>query len=172
MTPSVQQHEVSRKVGADGRVTLQFRSDPATLRPVRLALEEYGKEAGLSPEATDAIGLALNEALANVMRHAYRGATDRPIDVTFERRPSGDRRHVAVAVLIRDWGTPFDPNKVPPKPPVDPSKLDSLDDLTPGGLGLMCIKELMDDVRYERQPDGMLLTMVKDVGAENSADGR
>ena len=33
--------------------------------------------------------------------------------------------------------------------------------MQPGGLGLVCIRSLMDEVQYVTQPDGMLLRMTK-----------
>ena len=35
------------------------------------------------------------------------------------------------------------------------------DPLKPGGLGLICLKKLMDEVTYTRLIDGMVLTLVK-----------
>jgi len=37
-------------------------------------------------------------------------------------------------------------------------------ELSPGGIGLVCIRKLMDDVTFEQLPDGMLLKMVKKSG--------
>jgi anti-sigma regulatory factor (Ser/Thr protein kinase) len=140
-----------------GRVELKMSSHPATLRPVRHALEQFCRESGATAAESDELGLVLNEALANVMRHQYGGATDKPIAVTFLHR--GDE----VEINIRDWGAPFDPSRiklptgdVPPKP--DPDKV------KPGGLGLLCMKKLMHSVNFSTQPDGMLLTMVKKLG--------
>jgi len=55
-------------------------------------------------------------------------------------------------IIIRDWAKPFDPAMVKPK---------CEDELKPGGLGLVCIRKLMDNFKYERLPDGMLLTLTK-----------
>ncbi len=93
---------------------------------------------------SDEIGLALNEALANVIRHGYDGATDRPIVVCVQRDDG------ALQVSIRDWAKPFDPSAVKPRGM-----------LAPGGVGMICIRELMDDVTFERLSDGMLLKMTK-----------
>ena len=102
---------------------------------------------GLSAEGAADVGLAVNEAVANVIRHAYGGATDRPIVVRGECEPTG-----GVRVTIRDWGTGVNPLAQPPR---------QRDPMEPGGLGLVCLRQLLDDVRFEPQPDGMLLTMEK-----------
>ena len=141
------------------RLELRMSSDPSVLRPVRLALEEYGREAGLPVEQADKIGLALNEALANVMRHGYGGATDKPIMVTFDRHGEGSGEEVCVE--IRDWAKPVDPAKLP-KTAEQNDPLD-VDAIKPGGLGLLCMRRLMDEVVFAPQADGTLLTMKKKV---------
>jgi len=136
------------------RMELKMLSEPAALRPVRLAFEEFGRDVGLDGETTDKIALVLNEAMANVMRHGYGGAVDKPIIVTFERQGGGPEAELDIT--IRDWAKPFDPAKLPVKPvPTDP------DQVTPGGLGLLCMRQWMDEVVFTPLPDGMLLKMVK-----------
>ena len=133
--------------GGPGRLEIRIDSDPANLAPTRKAVEDYTLRAGLDERAAQDVGLCVNEALANVMRHAYGGRTDRPIVITAERGPDG-----AVTVAIRDWGNGVDPSTLP-RQPYNP--------LTPGGLGLICLDKLMDRIVYSPQPDGMLATMVK-----------
>ena len=58
----------------------------------------------------------------------------------------------ALRITIRDWGNGRNPAELPPKP---------YNALEPGGVGLICLRSLMDEVTYTPQPDGMLLTMVK-----------
>jgi anti-sigma regulatory factor (Ser/Thr protein kinase) len=130
------------------RIELKITSDPANLRDVRKRVETFSRSIGMPPEKSDEIGLALNEALANVIRHGYDGAHDRPIIVSAER---GDGE---LHVLIRDWAKPFDPALVKPK---------ILGKLSPGGVGMLCIHELMDHVKFERLSDGMLLKMTKNM---------
>jgi anti-sigma regulatory factor (Ser/Thr protein kinase) len=128
------------------RIELKITSDPANLRDVRKKIESFAQSVGMPAVRSDEIGLALNEALANVIRHGYDNAKDRPIVVSVER---GDGE---LHVLIRDWAKPFDPSLVKPK---------NQGKLSPGGVGMLCIKELMDNVKFERLSDGMLLTMTK-----------
>jgi anti-sigma regulatory factor (Ser/Thr protein kinase) len=129
---------------APGRLRLNVTSDPANLAAVRHACEAFCVQCGLDAAGAGDVGLCVNEAMANVIRHAYFGATDRPVDV------NGWCDEAAVYVSVRDWGS----GQVP--------KLRSKrDPLTPGGLGMVCLRELLDDVVYEPQPDGMLLTMTK-----------
>ena len=140
-------------VPAAGRKTpsralrLNVTSDPAYLATVRRACEAFCVEWGLGEAAAGDVGLVVNEAMANITRHAYAGATDKPVSVTGQ----WDAASQSVKINLRDWGSGFNPASVQPKQ--DPTK--------PGGLGLICIRCLMDEVRYEPQPDGMLLTLAK-----------
>ena len=60
----------------------------------------------------------------------------------------------SVTIRVRDWGSGENPQaRLEHQKQVNPAK--------PGGLGLVCLRELMDEVRYEPQSDGMLLTMVR-----------
>ena len=124
----------------------KFDSDPANLAATRKALESFALNHGFTDACCGDVGLCLNEILANVIRHAYNNAADKPIHV----RAQADQEKLVIE--IRDWGNGVDPSKLP-QPPYDP--------LSPGGVGLLCIKQLMDRVTYHPQPDGMLTRVIK-----------
>lgn len=125
---------------------LNITSDPANLADVRRAIEALCQRCGLDDKAVADVGLCVNEALANVIRHAYGGSAGHRIEVEVAGGRDG------VQVRIRDWGNGINPASLPPKP---------RDPLRPGGLGLICLQEMMDTVQWEPQSDGMLLTMSK-----------
>ena len=139
---------------------LNVTSNPANLAPVRRACEAFCRRQGLDDAALADVGLCVNEAMANVTRHAYGGATDRPVRVTAEALdgggavvPDGDPAARRVRVTIRDWGTGVNPLALPAR---------QRDPLQPGGLGLVCLRELLDGVAFEPQADGgMRLVMEK-----------
>ena len=139
---------------------LNVSSDPANLAPVRRACEAFCRGQGLDEAACADVGLCVNEAMANVTRHAYGGATDRPVSVTAEALDAGgapvtDENPAAarsVRVTLRDWGSGVNPLTVPER---------ERDPLSPGGLGLICLRQLTDAVAFEPQPDGMRLVIVK-----------
>ena len=126
---------------APSELQLQITSDPANLAPVRRAVEDFCAACGFREEARGEIVLCVNEALANVTRHAYGGAADRPVhlEATFSDG--------LLRITIRDWGC----GRVPSEARHDP--------LRPGGVGMVCLRELMDRITFTPQPDGMLLTM-------------
>src|SRR5258706_2146896 len=136
------------------RVDLTIQSDPANIAAVRKAVEGVASSAGLKEQAVAEVGLCVNEALANVIRHAYDGAKDRPIVI---RAHCQDR---ALVVTIRDWGNGVNPATLPDKP---------FDPLEPGGLGLVCLRRMMSQVTYVPQGDGMLLVMTKEQPSADTA---
>lgn len=135
---------------------LNTDSDPANLAPVRKAVEKFCMECGMAAGCVDDVGLCVNEAMANVTRHAYGGRTDRPVVVSAEHEAG------RIVLRIRDWGSGVDPSTLPARKP---------DPMRPGGLGLICLKKLMDGVAYVPQGDGMLLEMVKRIDAADPHSG-
>ena len=125
---------------------LSIKSDPAELAPVRKLVEAFCTENGFNERAVGDIGLCVNEEIDNIIRHAYHGEIDQPIEI--EATIEADKLHVK----IRDWGEGNKPNMQVTK---------SKDPLKPGGLGLICMGRLMDKVAFTPQSKGMLLEMFK-----------
>lgn len=125
---------------------LRFDTDPKHLEPIRLRCEAFARDRGFDDRAVGEIGLCVNEAVANVIEHAYGFAGGKPIEL-WCTAPGDD----TVRIRVRDWGNGVDPSKLPVKPK---------DPLVPKGLGLICLREMMDRIEYAPQPDGgILLTM-------------
>jgi len=136
----------------DAAIRLTIASTPAHLAVVRAALERLGELIGLPDLARGEVVLAVDEALTNIIRHAYHGAPDQPIEVTFQPalNPAGAR---ALEITLRDWGERAEPAKI---------KARDLDDVRPGGLGVHIMRRCMDKVQYAPAPErGTFLTMVK-----------
>ena len=126
---------------------INAKSDPAEVAPVRHQIEAFCRQAEFEAKAAEEIGLCVNEALANVIFHAYRGESGHPIEVTATLCEGN------LAITIRDWGTGVTPG---------PGPAMKFDPLQPGGLGLICLGRLMDRVTFVPQrPVGMLLEMIR-----------
>ena len=101
-------------------------------------------EAGFLDQALGDIELAVVEACANVVKHAYRGVPEATMPIDIEVWLDGPDFYI----VITDQGQPFDPPGGPiPRP--DPAQL--LDRRPRGGLGLYFIVNLMDEVSWEVQ---------------------
>ncbi|MDB5294333.1 MAG: putative anti-sigma regulatory factor, serine/threonine protein kinase [Phycisphaerales bacterium] len=129
-------------------VHLRVTSEPAEIAGVRKAAEAYATAAGFDDAAVAEIGLVVNEAMANVIRHAYGNAPGRPIEFDADLTPDADP---TLRLRLRDWGTGRMPGRGRGYIPG-----------VPGGLGLVCLREMTNGVEYEPQPGGgMLLTLTK-----------
>jgi anti-sigma regulatory factor (Ser/Thr protein kinase) len=97
------------------------------------------------------IQLAVDEACANVVYHAYRGME--PGDMEVSCCLDGPE----LVIRVRDWGRSFDPASVP-EPDLDAP----LEERALGGLGLFLLKQVMDQIQYTFDPEeGNELKMVK-----------
>jgi len=136
---------------ADIRITIA--STPAHLRVVRSALERICTMMGFDEEQCGGIVLSLDEALSNVIRHAYHGDPNGRIEITF--RPTYSEGGGELGIEVRDWGDTAGPEDI---------KSRDLDDVRPGGLGVHIMNSCMDEVTYtpaEREGEGTVLTMLK-----------
>ena len=129
--------------GSSPKIELKVTSDPANLAAVRKAIEGLCASDGFDEKTCAEVGLCVNEAVANVIRHAYDGKIDQPVEIVAEL---GEE----LTVKIRDWGNGVDPSTLPCR---------IYNPLEPGGVGLICLHQWMDDIAYTPQADGMLLTM-------------
>src|SRR5580692_1517191 len=94
----------------DGQLLrMEFGSDPKMLCVIRAALGQLNETMGFSAEESRGVVLAVDEALANVIRHAYGGELDRPIDVTFSRVEVEDegKMRAGLEILLSDMGVPL-----------------------------------------------------------------
>jgi serine/threonine-protein kinase RsbW len=101
------------------------------------------------PDATQfAMNLCLEEVLSNIMRHGYRGQSDRTIKVQFTN-PAADY----FVFVVEDEAPRFNPLNVPEPPPVK-----SVKDLPVGGRGVSLLRHYSQTLEYQATPAGNRLT--------------
>jgi serine/threonine-protein kinase RsbW len=83
--------------------------------------------------------LVFEEVVSNIIRHGYRDDRDHEIEVSLEFAGPG------IVMRFEDDGLPFDPAEYQP---VAPSG--SIDDLKPGGRGLLLLRSAARRLQYER----------------------
>ena len=132
-------------------VRLDIRSDPAELPQVREAIRRAAGGVGFDDETVHQLILAVDEALANVIKHGYEGRQDQPVEVTLTPVEEAGRQGLAVG--IRDFGKQVDTAAICGR---------DLDEVRPGGLGVHLIKSIMDRVDYAAADGGgMRVEMIK-----------
>ena len=134
------QHQV-----ANGHYSLVMRNDIQQIP----TLAEWIDTLGLPQDLNMPINLALEETVTNVMLYAYPGKSGRVL-VEAETSPG------QVIFTISDTGIAFDPTKQE-----EPDITQGVEDRPIGGLGIYLVKQIMDDVRYERKEDKNILTLLK-----------
>jgi len=121
---------------------------------VRSAVMCLTEEMGFPAAECRGLTRAVDEALANIIRHAYGGQPGRPIELLCRRMQSrsGGKLRVGLEILLVDDGKAVDRKKLSGR---------SLDEVRPGGLGLHLIREGVDVMQYTRQAHRNRLRLVK-----------
>ena len=134
-------------------IELKLISDPMYLCGARELVGCIARRIGFNDMDCSKIALAVDEALANIIRHGYNKSFDRPIWIGINPiKPSADSIG-GIVITIDDEAKQVDPCTM---------KGRELEDIKPGGLGVHIIREVMDEVRYEkRKKVGMRMIMIK-----------
>jgi serine/threonine-protein kinase RsbW len=147
---------------------LELRSDPALLCAVRGAVERLTESFGFSAPECRAVTRAVDEALTNIIRHAYCGRADLPIELIIRsirgrsihgRSVLGEASAKAaegLEILLCDRGPAIKPEQMCTR---------ALEEVRAGGLGLHFIQQSMDIVEYTRAKGINCLRLVKYVHA-------
>jgi len=133
---------------------MELQSNAEMLCVVRNALGQLAATLGFNESECHAVVLAVDEALTNIIRHAYLGDAERPIEASFRRihvfRDGQDRD--ALEIVLEDRGAAVNPKKMCGR---------ALEDVRPGGLGLHFIRQSMDTVEFSRRNGRNQLRLVK-----------
>ncbi|MGC9398610.1 MAG: ATP-binding protein [Anaerolineae bacterium] len=113
---------------------------------------EAAAAAGLGAQARHGVEMAVDEACANIIEHAYGGESPDAV-IEYAHEIQKDR----LVITLRDYGKPFDPACVP-----EPDLSSDIEERDVGGLGLYFMCHLMDEVTFHFSPEnGNVLMMVK-----------
>lgn len=140
----------SREPRSGDVASFTIQSDPARLVDVRKIVRQMATQCGFEPEDTDGIALAVDEALANVIKHGYGGLPDGEIEVHLQVLAAAPGR--GLEIRIRDHGCQVDPASIQSR---------DLSEVRPGGLGVHIIRSIMDELVYECCPDGGMSVMMR-----------
>jgi serine/threonine-protein kinase RsbW len=122
----------------NGRVVLDVPARPEFLLLARLAATGVGRSAGASEETIADLKLAVTEAVANAVRHAY--PEDEPGRVRVELNADGEKLEIAVSDEGRGLGgADIEPHEAQPGE---------------SGMGLSIIRSIADEVDVGAGADG------------------
>jgi serine/threonine-protein kinase RsbW len=131
-------------------VIITVPSHPKYLSVVRAVTARMGQLHEMTETVIDDIKLAVDEACSNVIKHAYKGKTNRKITLKYTIQQG------TFTVSIDDNGIKF---------AMEQMKGRSLDDVRPGGLGVHFIRRVFDVVELDdRKRRGNRLILIKYTG--------
>ena len=139
---------------------MQLQSKPKLLSSVRSMVLSLTQRVGFDQTECGHIALAIDEALANVIRHGYSKREDEPINISIWIL-HGDRP--GIRIMIEDEAEQIDPDSIQGR---------DLEDVRPGGLGVHIMREIMDSCSFERreQTKGMRVIMEKYINTEHAGN--
>ncbi|MCY3020934.1 MAG: ATP-binding protein [Planctomycetota bacterium] len=130
---------------------LTLPNDLSYIPMAQVFAREAARQFGFAAKEQGQIEVAVEEAVTNVIKHAYEANEERPFDIICERIPLG------LTIRIKEQGLPFDPSQLTSYSPAA-----TLDDQAIGGLGVFLMKGLMNEVSFHNLgPEGKETRLVK-----------
>ena len=113
-------------------------------------IEDMGNEFSLAPDVIFNLNLVLEEAVVNIINYAYPKEEHEFIYLSAKMHDG------SIVIILTDTGKEFDPTMAP-----EADVTLSADDRQIGGLGIFLIRQIMNEVRYERIDGKNVLTLEK-----------
>ena len=105
-------------------------------------LERFTATSAVPPDITSKLQVVIDEVLNNVFSHAFAGSAEGKRQVGLSLR----RDSVGVALEVTDDGPAFNPVLASVEP-----EGTRISERRPGGVGLVFVRALIDDVRFVRE---------------------
>lgn len=122
------------------------------LAQVATFVEQLCEELSLGPELVFNLNLVLEEAVTNVILYAFPGGGTHEVCLTAQTKDG------ELIFTLKDDGIAFDPTRMP-----EADVTLSAEERPIGGLGILLIRRIMDEVSYQRIGERNVLTMKKKV---------
>lgn len=115
---------------------------PSQFRCASMWLAEQTKSFGLPDEEIYKLDICLNETLANILEHGGKDAESAPITLQLKHHIQSNCGEATLKIIAA--GVEFDPFSA-----TSPPKANTLEDTTPGGLGLFMLHQFSDHQSYQ-----------------------
>lgn len=113
-------------------------------------IRQFADDCHLAAFKTRQLDVAMEEILVNIIRYAY-PERQGDIEITCDTNAAND-----LVITIQDNGIVFNALER-----AEPDTTASVMDRPIGGLGILLVKKMMDDVRYERVGERNVITLIK-----------
>lgn len=114
-------------------------------------IDQVCNEFALDPDTSFQLNLVLEEAVVNVIQYAYPDGGEHTFTL------DADKEADLVTFVLKDDGKPFNPLEQAPEVDIN---LDA-EKRQIGGLGIFLVQQMMDEVDYQRTPDGKNVLVMK-----------
>ena len=138
-------------------IHMRLMSQPRLLASVRSMIVALAERIGFGEVESGHVALAVDEALANIIRHGYEQRENETIEMNVWVLTSPKP---GIRIIIEDEAPQIEPHEI---------KGRDLENVQPGGLGVHIMREVMDTCAFEkRENKGMRVIMEKRL-EENAA---
>ena len=133
-------------------MTIVAKNAISEIERVSLLVADFCARHGLSADIEGDLSLALEEVLANVILHGFDDSAEHEIVVKLSME------HGSVSITVEDEGLPFNPLNAP-----EPDLTSPIEERPVGGLGVYLVRNIMDELDYQRREGRNCLFMKKHV---------
>ncbi len=130
--------------------SITLANDIAEISKLATFIEEIGEAFELTPDVIFNLNLVIEEAVVNVINYAYPKEEHQSIYL------SANLHEDSIVFVLTDTGKEFDPTQAP-----EADITLSAEERPIGGLGIFLIRQIMNEVKYQRIDGKNVLTLEK-----------
>lgn len=130
--------------------SITLANDIAEISKLATFIEEVGEAFELTPDVIFNLNLVIEEAVVNVINYAYPKEEHQSIYL------SANLHEDSIVFVLTDTGKEFDPTQAP-----EADITLSAEERPIGGLGIFLIRQIMNEVKYQRIDGKNVLTLEK-----------
>lgn len=130
--------------------SITLANDIAEISKLATFIEEVGEAFELTPDVIFNLNLVIEEAVVNVINYAYPKEEHQYIYL------SATLHDGSIVFVLTDTGKEFDPTQAP-----EADITLSAEERPIGGLGIFLIRQIMNEVKYQRIDGKNILTLGK-----------
>jgi sigma-B regulation protein RsbU (phosphoserine phosphatase) len=120
----------------------------AEIERINTEFRQFADERGIAAAISQKVNIVLDDLLNNIISYGFSDDEDHHIDVDITYLPS------KLVISITDDGMPFNPFDQ-----IGPDTSLSIEERDFGGLGVLLVKELMDEYQYQRHSNSNVVTL-------------
>jgi len=133
----------------------EIKAELAEIERINGQLDGFAEKHAIPSDIIQKFKIAIDDLVTNIISHGLRDDDDQTIEVKFECSEE------QMVVEIIDEGMPFDMFET-----AKPDTTLSIEDREIGGLGILLVNELMDEVAYQRRNNSNVVRLIMKLRSE------